>query len=102
MMKRLMNLNLYQRDHRGVFDEELIIQLVRNYRSPKVLLTVPNQLFYDGTLEAMSKKTWEILKKRSDAVQHFGGNSLIFHSVLGRHYKRDKSVVSLQNRDEAK
>ena len=95
MMKRLMDLQLYQRDNAN-FHEEFIIQLLRNYRSPEMLLAVPNRKFYENKLIAM-------VKAKSDVLQYFGGKPLVFHSVVGGpHSRRDKRVPSLQNNAEVK
>lgn len=40
----------------GKFDPKLIMQLTKNYRSHKSILDIPNELFYNGSLESMASK----------------------------------------------
>lgn len=51
------------------YDPDCIIVLTKNYRSHPAILHVPNQLFYDGTLEAKGDKGMYIhdyLKKKAN------------------------------------
>lgn len=55
LFERLFNLPLYQRDAlTGEYNQQYITQLVQNYRSHKAILKIPNELFYENTLEAMA------------------------------------------------
>lgn len=57
MLERLMSADPYKRHpETNKFNERYIIQLVRNYRSHPVILTVPNDLFYDGVLLPQADK----------------------------------------------
>lgn len=58
MLERLMDNHPYKRDDDGKYNERFIMQLVRNYRSHSVILHVPNELFYDGVLEAFAPTGW--------------------------------------------
>lgn len=48
-----MGCELYKEDRRtGKYNQKYIVQLVKNYRSHKDILCVPNELFYKGNLVA--------------------------------------------------
>lgn len=52
-MEHLSNKPLYQPNSRsGKYNEKFITCLVRNYRSHKDILKIPNILFYNGQLKA--------------------------------------------------
>uniref|UniRef100_A0A3B4A7D2 RNA helicase n=1 Tax=Periophthalmus magnuspinnatus TaxID=409849 RepID=A0A3B4A7D2_9GOBI len=52
LLERLMtDLPLYQKTN-GVFDNRFVTKLLRNYRSHPAILQIPNELFYDGELQA--------------------------------------------------
>lgn len=52
-LEQLFKCPLYQRDAGlGTFNSDYVTQLVKNYRSHPSILHVPNQLFYDGFLDA--------------------------------------------------
>ncbi|XP_055301201.1 putative helicase mov-10-B.1 isoform X2 [Sitodiplosis mosellana] len=52
--EQLFKMPLYKRqDQTGEFNKIYITQLVRNYRSHKAILKVPNTLFYENQLQAM-------------------------------------------------
>lgn len=52
-LQHLFNFPLYKRDATtGKFNSKYITQLVKNYRNHPAILHIPNQLFYDGALEA--------------------------------------------------
>lgn len=53
-MERLCETNLYQRKD-GKYNEIYIMQLVKNYRSHPKILQIPNELFYENSLEACAK-----------------------------------------------
>lgn len=56
-MEDLFNLPCYGSDPvSGRFDQKLIVQLTKNYRSHEAILHVPNHLFYSGKLEALAAK----------------------------------------------
>lgn len=55
LFERLFNLPLYKRDAcTGQFNQQYITQLIRNYRSHRAILKIPNELFYENTLQAMA------------------------------------------------
>lgn len=55
LFERLFNLPLYQRDtSTGQYNQKYITQLLRNYRSHRFILKIPNELFYENTLQAMA------------------------------------------------
>lgn len=61
LLEHLCETDLYSRNKfTGQFNEYYIIQLVKNYRSHPELLRIPNELFYENTLEAMAKKSKQI------------------------------------------
>lgn len=55
LFERLFNLPLYKRNAQtGQFSQQYITQLVQNYRSHRAILKIPNELFYENTLQAMA------------------------------------------------
>ncbi|XP_033825188.1 putative helicase mov-10-B.1 [Periophthalmus magnuspinnatus] len=81
LLERLMtDLPLYQKTN-GVFDNRFVTKLLRNYRSHPAILEIPNELFYDGELQACADEqrnfycNWEYLPKMNFPV--------IFHGVTG-------------------
>lgn len=55
LFERLFNLPLYQRDAlTGKYNRRYITQLVQNYRSHRFILKIPNELFYENSLQAMA------------------------------------------------
>lgn len=53
-LERLCDSNLYKRND-GMFNPVYITQLVNNYRSHPEILRIPNELFYENTLESCAK-----------------------------------------------
>lgn len=53
-MEKLCDSNLYMRKA-GKFNELYITQLVKNYRSHPEILRIPNELFYENSLESCAK-----------------------------------------------
>lgn len=52
--EQLFNTTLYKRhETTGEFNSTYITQLVKNYRSHRAILRIPNQLFYENSLEAI-------------------------------------------------
>ncbi|XP_038143312.1 putative helicase mov-10-B.1 [Cyprinodon tularosa] len=82
LLERLMtDFPLYQKNE-GVYNNLYVTKLLRNYRSHPVILKIPNELFYDGELQACAEEysrnfycNWEYLPKQ--------GFPLIFHGVTG-------------------
>uniref|UniRef100_T1IYZ0 RNA helicase n=1 Tax=Strigamia maritima TaxID=126957 RepID=T1IYZ0_STRMM len=98
LLERLMTkCDLYRRGENG-FDPRYLTKLVRNYRSHKAILDLPNELFYDGELIACGDKmvvnslcNWQHLPKEN--------YPLIFHGVMGRE-KKEKHSPSFFNPEE--
>ena len=83
MMQRLMEFPLYGRKASdGNFDEKFVIQLVKNYRSLPLLLTVPDNLFYGKTLEAKFEPSKETI---SPAIFGITKSPLIFFAAHNAH-----------------
>lgn len=56
-MEQLANKMLYKRNATtGEYDPRYIVHLYKNYRSHPDILHIPNQLFYEGRLEAKAAK----------------------------------------------
>lgn len=53
-MEYLFKQTCYKRDSNGDFNPKRIVQLKKNYRSHPAIIYMPNQLFYDGVLEAVA------------------------------------------------
>uniref|UniRef100_A0A3B4AAN7 RNA helicase n=1 Tax=Periophthalmus magnuspinnatus TaxID=409849 RepID=A0A3B4AAN7_9GOBI len=79
LLERLMtDLPLYQKTN-GVFDNRFVTKLLRNYRSHPAILQIPNELFYDGELQAYADE-------QRNSCCSFGplpqkGFPIIFHKV---------------------
>ncbi|XP_043967053.1 putative helicase mov-10-B.1 [Gambusia affinis] len=82
LLERLMtDFPLYQKND-GVYDNCFVTKLLRNYRSHPAILKIPNELFYEGELQACAEEysrnlycRWEYLPKQ--------GFPVIFHGVAG-------------------
>ncbi|KAM4562218.1 putative helicase mov-10-B.2 [Odontesthes bonariensis] len=82
LLERLMNdFTLYQKNEE-VFNNCFVTKLLRNYRSHPAILKIPNELFYDGELQACADEYarnfycgWEHLPQM--------GFPVIFHGVAG-------------------
>lgn len=96
LLERLMNnFSVYQKNADGVFSKRFVTKLLRNYRSHPAILKIPNELFYDGELQACADEyarnfycNWEELPKKNFPV--------IFHGVTGID-KREASSPSFFN-----
>ncbi|KAJ0036768.1 hypothetical protein NQD34_005445 [Periophthalmus magnuspinnatus] len=79
LLERLMtDFPLYQKNI-GVFDNRFVTKLLRNYRSHPAILQIPNELFYDGELQAYADE-------QRNSCCSFGplpqkGFPIIFHKV---------------------
>ena len=104
-LERLMERAIYQKDDRrtsagfGRYDARVITKLVRNYRSHRDLIELPNSLFYDGDLvycgdpmTVNSCARWEGLPT--------AGVPLLWHGIIGKDCQEGKSP-SWFNPDEA-
>uniref|UniRef100_UPI0037E9C988 putative helicase mov-10-B.2 isoform X2 n=1 Tax=Semicossyphus pulcher TaxID=241346 RepID=UPI0037E9C988 len=82
LLERLMtDFSLYRKD-KDVLDSRFVTKLLQNYRSHPAILKIPNELFYDGELQACADEMlrnsycrWQYLPKRDFPV--------IFHGVTG-------------------
>ncbi|KAI4888968.1 hypothetical protein NFI96_014931, partial [Prochilodus magdalenae] len=98
LLARLMTKNpLYQKGETG-FNTRYVTKLLRNYRSHKSILKVPNEMFYEGELLPFADEfstsfycNWEYLPKRNFPV--------IFHGVLGKD-ERELNSPSFFNTSE--
>ncbi|XP_017548981.2 putative helicase mov-10-B.2 [Pygocentrus nattereri] len=89
-LERLMTKNpLYQKGDNG-FNTRYVTKLLRNYRSHRAILEIPNEMFYDGELQPYADEysanffcNWEHLPKR--------GFPLIFHGVHGKDERESNS-----------
>uniref|UniRef100_A0A8B9REV3 RNA helicase n=1 Tax=Astyanax mexicanus TaxID=7994 RepID=A0A8B9REV3_ASTMX len=98
LLERLMTKNpLYQKGETG-FNPRYVTKLLQNYRSHRSILKIPNEMFYDGELQARADEystslycNWEHLPKR--------GFPLIFHGVQGKD-ERESSSPSFFNTTE--
>uniref|UniRef100_A0A3B4UM82 RNA helicase n=1 Tax=Seriola dumerili TaxID=41447 RepID=A0A3B4UM82_SERDU len=96
LLERLMrDIDLYKSHEEYGFNSRFVTKLLRNYRSHRAILTIPNELFYKGELlpHAPKKKCnsyckWNRLPKE--------GFPLIFHGVAGIN-ERDANNPSLYN-----
>ncbi|XP_037036186.1 putative helicase mov-10-B.2 isoform X2 [Bradysia coprophila] len=97
--ERLFDLAMYKRhDGSGKFSETYITQLVRNYRSHRAILKVPNELFYENTLVAIAKPDHIRLEMEGLLSKTF---PIIFKSVHG-YCKKDDNGTSSFNMDEVR
>lgn len=63
-MERLMECEPYQKV-KNKYNSRYITKLVRNYRSQKPILHIPNKLFYDNELLCCSKSDMKLSLKVS-------------------------------------
>ncbi|KAL7884849.1 hypothetical protein AOLI_G00076190 [Acnodon oligacanthus] len=98
LLARLMTKNpLYRKGETG-FNTRYVTKLLRNYRSHKSILKIPNEMFYDGELQPFADEfstslycNWEHLPKR--------GFPVIFHGVPGKD-ERESNSPSFFNTSE--
>ena len=57
-MERLTGIDVYSRDEGGTYPPDLLMKLVRTYRSHPVILKLPNEMFYDNELLACGDIAW--------------------------------------------
>ncbi|KAJ8370334.1 hypothetical protein SKAU_G00103620 [Synaphobranchus kaupii] len=100
LLERLMKHNpLYKKDEETKqFNRRFVTKLLRNYRSHPAILKIPNELFYEGELQAHADQilretycSWEHLPKK--------GFPVIFHGVVGKD-EREGNSPSFFNRSE--
>lgn len=84
LLERLMTQNtLYQKDPKAnVYNQKFVTKLLRNYRSHRSILEMPNKQFYDGELQEFADEMiscsycrWDHLPKKNFPI--------IFYGVLG-------------------
>ncbi|XP_029011902.1 putative helicase mov-10-B.1 [Betta splendens] len=100
LLERMMTqFSVYQKDE-GVLNSRFVTKLLCNYRSHPAILKVPNELFYDGELQACADEIlrnsycgWEHLPKEAYSTGNF---PVIFHGVTGRD-EREASSPSFFN-----
>lgn len=100
LLERLMELPVYQRQENGYFNPQMLTKLLKNFRSHKDILHIPNELFYENELEVFADEVvseslshWERLPLR--------GCPIIFHGVQGRDL-RESCNPSYYNPEEIK
>ncbi|CAN7937013.1 unnamed protein product [Ixodes hexagonus] len=90
LLERLMTLPPYQRQADGCYNPRMLSKLLKNFRSHKDILEIPNERFYDGELQACADK-----KVSESMLQWEGlpckGCPLLFHAVTGRDLTEDDS-----------
>jgi len=98
LIERLMERSVYARTDARPYDRRVLTKLIRNYRAHSELLTLPNQLFYDGELLACAEPhacdaclRWEGLPTP--------GVPLFFHGMRGKD-EQEKKSPSWFNADE--
>lgn len=81
-MERLMEKSdVYKKNENGKYDANFITKLVKNYRSHKAIIRLPNELFYEKELIACAGKNaslaenWSQLPRRKFPI--------IFHAIHG-------------------
>ena len=89
-MERLSKLDLYQRDAKGVYPDNLLAKLVRNYRSHPAILKLPNTMFYENDLQTCGDK---LMTHNMAAWEHLPcpGFPIVFHSVEGENLREANS-----------
>ncbi|XP_042148486.1 putative helicase MOV-10 isoform X2 [Ixodes scapularis] len=82
LLERLMKRPPYKRQADGCYNPRMLSKLLKNFRSHKDILEIPNKLFYEGELQACAERRvcehmlqWEGLPCK--------GCPLLFHAVRG-------------------
>ncbi|KAM3617817.1 uncharacterized protein V6R79_011507 [Siganus canaliculatus] len=99
LLERLMSdFDIYKSHETLGFNNRFITKLLRNYRSRPAILKIPNELFYEGELQAHAQIKecnscckWKYLPKK--------GFPVIFHGVAGTD-ERDANSPSVYNMAE--
>ncbi|XP_062564050.1 putative helicase mov-10-B.1 [Armigeres subalbatus] len=99
MQERLMNLPVYQKDPlTNQYNNQLIIKLVKNYRSHEALIRFSNKQFYDNELCCLASaeavtlaENWRWLPNKTFPI--------ILHTVFGSNERSSKSK-SFMNQTE--
>ncbi|CAD6208719.1 GSCOCG00003526001-RA-CDS [Cotesia congregata] len=96
MLERLMGWSLYAKQN-NKYNPRYVTKLVQNYRCHEAILSVPNDLFYEGELVAMGGEhttravNWPMLPRNNFPV--------IFHAIKGKE-GRKKYSPSVYNDNE--
>ncbi|KAG8038438.1 hypothetical protein G9C98_006134 [Cotesia typhae] len=96
MLERLMSWSLYAKQN-NKYNPRYVTKLIQNYRCHEAILSVPNDLFYEGELVAMGSMhttravDWPMLPRKNFPV--------IFHAVKGKE-GRKKYSPSVYNDNE--
>jgi len=94
LLERLMQMDVYNMDSSGQYDQRCITKLVMNFRSHHELLKVPKQLFYNNELDACADRVL------TESCLNFEGLTpdarrnkvpMIFHGVIGQDLKEETS-----------
>ena len=90
MLERMMTtLDLYKKDSKGNYNPHALTKLVRNYRSHKTILYLPNILFYDGELQPHGSGLTDV----AIGWQHLPNPNvpIIFHNVISDDQREQNS-----------
>ncbi|XP_037051435.1 putative helicase mov-10-B.1 [Bradysia coprophila] len=94
--ERLFDMALYQRHpDSGQFNANYITQLTRNYRSHAAILRIPNEIFYDNSLEAVTEPRSINLDVHGRLIKK--NFPIVFQSVHGYCNKPEDSTSSFNS-----
>ncbi|XP_007897601.2 putative helicase MOV-10 [Callorhinchus milii] len=99
LLERLMNKNsLYQRDPDSGYNKQFVTKLLRNYRSHRHILKLPNELFYNEELQEYAN---EIISSSYCRWEHLitPDFPIIFYGVSGKE-EREANSPSFFNVEE--
>ncbi|GJP29827.1 hypothetical protein CLOM_g19923 [Closterium sp. NIES-68] len=106
-LERMANLGIYSpEDSEGGgggfigYNTSAITKLVKNYRSHPKILELPNEMFYEGELEACADEMARSSLCRWDELPNKKEFPIFFHGVMGRD-EREGSSPSFFNPTEA-
>uniref|UniRef100_A0A8C6P322 RNA helicase n=1 Tax=Nothobranchius furzeri TaxID=105023 RepID=A0A8C6P322_NOTFU len=76
LLERLMTTSSLYQKNEGVYNNCFVTKLLRNYRSHPAILKIPNELFYDGELQACADeyacnfyRWWQYLPKQVSVLR---------------------------------
>jgi hypothetical protein len=98
-LERLMSREVYARAAGGGYNPHVLTKLVRNFRSHEELLHLPNELFYEGELEAYADPTLRNCCLQWDGLPN-PRVPMLFHGIEGKD-DREGNSPSWFNADEA-
>ena len=98
-LERLMSRDVYARAAGGGYNPHVLTKLVRNFRSHEELLHLPNELFYEGELEAYADPILRNCCLQWDGLPN-PRVPMLFHGIEGKD-EREGNSPSWFNADEA-